>query len=88
MRKSLNIPAISHVRNLLNPTQIAKYEFDRMDQLIVISRQYKKFLSDHGIAKEKIEVILNCVDLSEFQPKHISQRNQFDPFVVGLVGQH
>lgn len=87
LRKSLNIPVISHVRNILNPTQIAKYDFDRMDQLIVISRQYKEFLLDHGIESKKIDVILNCVDLSEFQPKQISQKNQSDPFVVGLVGR-
>ncbi len=87
LRKSLNIPVISHVRNILNPTQIAKYDFDRMDQVIVISSQYKEFLLDHGIASNKIDVILNCVDLSEFQPKQISEKNQSDLFVVGLVGR-
>ncbi len=87
LKKSLSIPVISHVRNILNPTQIAKYDFDCMDQFIVISSQYKQFLVDHGIASKKIDVILNCVDLSEFQPKHIPQKNQSDPFVVGLVGR-
>ncbi len=87
LKKSLNIPCISHVRNILNPTQIAKYDFDRMDHFIVISKQYKDFLLDHGIASDKIDVILNCIDLSVFQAKPLKYEKMSDPFVVGLVGR-
>ena len=87
LKKSLNIPVISHVRNLLNPTQIAKYDFARMDHIIVISEQNKKSLLESGIASDKIDLVLNCVDLSAFQPNLERYENKTDSFVVGLVGR-
>ena len=87
LKKSLNIPVISHVRNILNPTQIVKYDFDRMDHIVVISEQNRKSLLDSGIASDKIDLVLNCVDLSVFQPKPVKYENKSDPFVIGLVGR-
>ena len=87
IKRSLNIPVISHVRNILNSTQIEKYDFARMDHIFVISEQNKKMLLDSGIAIDRIDVILNCVDISEFQPNQVSSENQTDHFVIGLVGR-
>ncbi len=68
LKKQLNIPVVSHVRNLLTPAQVRKYNFDRMDCIIAISEQSKQPLLQAGIPPERIEVILNCVDLSVFRP--------------------
>lgn len=87
LKKSLNIPVISHVRNILNPTQIVKYDFDRMDHIVVISEQNRKSLLDSGIASDKIDLVLNCLDLSVFQPKPVKYEKKSDPFVIGLVGR-
>ena len=87
LKKRLNIPVISHVRNILNPTQIVKYDFDRMDHIIVISEQNKRSLLDSGIASDRIDLVLNCVDISAFQPKPIKFENKSVPFVIGLVGR-
>lgn len=68
LKKQLNIPAISHVRNLLTPAQVRKYNFDRIDGIVAISEQSKAPLIQAGIPPENIEVVLNCVDLSVFRP--------------------
>ena len=87
VKQSLNIPVISHVRNLLTSDQIQKYAFDKMDYIISISHQSKMPLIETGIAPEKIDVILNCVDLSIFKPVPAKRDKENKPFVVGLVGR-
>ena len=85
VKKQINLPIISHVRNVLTSAQIVKFNFDRMDHIITISNQSKATLVNSGIDQEKCDVILNCVDLSEFQPNPII--NNSDTFIVGLVGR-
>ena len=85
VRKQLKIPVVSHVRNLLTPTQVRKYRFNRMDSIIAISQQSSVPLIQAGIAAQKMDVIHNCVDLSAFQPApdpvHAAE------YVVGIVGR-
>ena len=85
VKKRLKIPAVSHVRNLLTPTQVQKYRFDRMDSIIAISEQSKTPLIQAGIDAHKIDVILNCVDLSVFQPASVIAPSA--EYVVGIVGR-
>ena len=85
MRKQLKIPIVSHVRNLLTPTQVRKYRFDRMDSIIAISEQSSLPLIQAGIDAQKIDVVHNCVDLSAFQP--ISEPVHSAEYVVGIVGR-
>ncbi len=85
VRKHLKIPVVSHVRNLLTPTQVRKYRFDRMDSIIAISEQSSDPLIQAGIDAKKIEVIHNCVDLSAFQPA--SEPVHSAEYVVGIVGR-
>lgn len=103
IRKHLKIPIVSHVRNVLTPMQVRKYRFDRMDSIIAISEQSKAPLIQAGIHSEKIVVILNCVDLSVFQPAPvrtmpecspasaavgaIPQGLPASPFIIGIVGR-
>lgn len=93
LKKQLNIPAISHVRNLLTPAQVRKYNFDRIDGIVAISEQSKAPLIQAGIPPENIEIVLNCVDLSVFRPPSEdietgrARRQEIRPFVVGIVGR-
>ena len=85
VRKHLKIPVVSHVRNLLTPTQVRKYRFDRMDSIIAISEQSSVPLIQAGIDAKKIDVVRNCVDLSAFQP--VSEPVHSAKYVVGIVGR-
>ena len=85
LSKRLKIPVVSHVRNLLTPAQVQKYRFDRMDSIIAISEQSKTPLIQAGIDAHKIDVILNCVDLSVFQPASVIAPSA--EYVVGIVGR-
>ena len=86
--QSLAIPAISHVRNLLQPEHAQKHLFHRFDKVIAISRRIKEPLVLGGIPSEKIEVIYNGIDLSEFDADDspgVLQRD--DRHLVGLIGR-
>lgn len=85
IKKQLKVPVVSHVRNLLTPTQVRKYRFDRMDSIIAISEQSSLPLIQAGIDAQKIEVVRNCVDLSAFQPA--SEPVHSAKYVVGIVGR-
>ncbi len=85
VKNRLKMPAVSHVRNLLTPTQVRKYKFNRMDSIIAISEQSRVSLIQAGIDVQKTDVVCNCVDLSAFQPA-------FGPthpgeYVIGIVGR-
>jgi glycosyltransferase involved in cell wall biosynthesis len=85
LRKQLKIPVISHVRTLLTGSQVRKYRFDQMDRIIAISKQSSASLIQAGIDTRKIDVILNCVDLSAFQPVSVTATSK--KYVVGIVGR-
>ena len=85
--RQLNIPTVSHVRNVLTARQVQKYQFAEMTRIIAISEQSKLPLVQAGLCPEKIDVILNCVDLSVFQPASIKGNKRSEAFVVGIVGR-
>lgn len=87
LKRRLKIPVISHVRNLLTTNQVSKYSFADMDYLVSISEQSKIPLIGSGISKEKIEVILNCVDLNEFAPALEKDKRSTDDFTIGIIGR-
>ena len=85
--KRLNIPIVSHVRTVLTPEQVQKYQFAEMTHIIAISEQSKLPLVQAGICSEKIDVILNCVDLSVFCPAPVRESKKGEAFSVGIVGR-
>ncbi len=93
IKRRLGIPAISHIRNIISPKRVGKYQFSQMDRIIAISEQTKAPLVQANIPGEKIDVILNCVDLSRFKPglahKKKNQKStiKLRRFVVGMVGR-
>ncbi len=87
VKNQLNIPIVSHVRNLLTSEQVANYRFNRMNGIIAISEQSKVPLVKAGIPSQKIDLILNCVDLTIFRPNSVEKTKKSNVFVVGLVGR-
>lgn len=85
VKKQSSLPIISHVRNILTPNQIIKYKFCQMDHIIAISDQSRTTLVNNGIDNKRVDVLRNCIDLSEFQPKQIIRKTE--EFIVGLVGR-
>lgn len=85
LKKRLEIPVISHVRTLLTNAQVRKYKFNEMDRIIVISQESKNALIQAGTDAQKIDLVLNCVDLGAFQPLDRPERST--EYVVGIVGR-
>ena len=85
IKKHLEIPVVSHVRTLLTTAQVRKYKFDQMDSIVAISEENKTSLIQAGIDAQKINLVLNCVDLAAFQST--PQPACSTEYVVGIVGR-
>ena len=90
--RQCGIPTVSHVKAPIRPDQVAKYGFHNMSAIISISEQYKPHFLEAGIPSDKINVIVNCVDLSAFELPEVKQntlRGGFPlrRFVVGMAGR-
>lgn len=88
----LNIPTISHVRNHLKPEHVHKHLFDKFGKIIAISNRIKKQLVSGGIPSEKIEVVYDGINLSQFNP-NVEKSNvlrgdySLRKHLVGLIGR-
>lgn len=85
IRKRLGIPVVSHVRTLLTTDQVRKYKFNEIDRIIAISKESKTALVQAATDAQKIDLILNCVDLDAFQPAPRPEPST--EYVVGIVGR-
>ncbi|MEZ9421683.1 glycosyltransferase family 4 protein [Vibrio breoganii] len=74
--------------------KIELFLYRRADSIVSVTHAFKKELIERGIDGEKIDVVLNGVDLSKYEPsetKDYSLAEQYDlegKFVVGYVGTH
>jgi glycosyltransferase involved in cell wall biosynthesis len=72
--------------------RMAQFLYDRADRIIVLTQGFKEKIADRGIAREKLEVILNGVELAIYKrqardaelARHIGL--QPGQFVVGYIG--
>ncbi len=90
--RQCGIPIVSHVKAPIRPDQVAKYGFHDMSAIISISEQYTPPFLEAGIPPDKINVIVNCVDLDAFESTGVKQntlRSEFPlrRFVIGMVGR-
>ena len=86
------IPIVSHVKAPIRTDQVVKYGFHDMSAIISITDQFTPPFLEAGIPRDKISVILNCVDLDAFESKGVKQnilRGEFPlrQFVIGMVGR-
>jgi glycosyltransferase involved in cell wall biosynthesis len=74
--------------------KIEVFLYWRADKIISVTHSFKKELIERGVDGNKIDVVLNGVDLSKYEPaiqKDKSFAEQYDltdKFVVGYVGTH
>ena len=72
--------------------RLASFLYHRVDHIVAVTESFADILAERGVPREKISVVLNGVDLTEFVPSHgdsgfrgesgISR----DEFVVAYVG--
>ena len=73
--------------------KLEMFLYRRADKIVAVTKTFKKELIDRGIEGEKIEVVLNGVDLSKYKPTQkdlqLSNLHELkDKFVVGYIGTH
>jgi len=74
--------------------KIEMFLYKRADKIIAVTHSFKSELIERGIDGKKIDVVLNGVDLSKYEPfahkdkAFTEQYNLTDKFVVGYVGTH
>ena len=74
--------------------KIEMFLYRRADKIISVTHSFKSELIERGVDGKKIDVVLNGVDLSKYEPAHNKDRvfaEQYDladKFVVGYVGTH
>ena len=84
MRKSLAIRFLERVEMFL---------YRRATAIVSVTHAFKRELIDRGVDANKIHVVLNGVDLSQYQPRPRSPALEAEiglrgKFVVGYIGTH
>jgi glycosyltransferase involved in cell wall biosynthesis len=74
--------------------KIEMFLYRRADKIISVTHSFKSELIERGVDGDKIDVVLNGVDLSKYEPAlhkdetFAKQYDLTDKFVVGYVGTH
>lgn len=74
--------------------KIEMFLYRRADKIISVTHSFKSELIERGVDRRKIDVVLNGVDLSKYEPatkkdEILSEQYDLkDKFVVGYVGTH
>lgn len=74
--------------------RIEMFLYRRADSIVSVTHAFKKELIERGVDGEKIEVVLNGVDLTKYEPsssKDAGLAKQYDlegKFVAGYIGTH
>ncbi len=74
--------------------KIEMFLYYRADKIISVTHSFKSELIERGVEGNKIDVVLNGVDLSKYEPApnkdecFAEQYDLTDKFVVGYVGTH
>lgn len=63
LSKSLSI--VAHVRQEIEPAKVRRYQLDRVESVIAISRQIEQSLVAGGVSASKVRTIYSGIDLSE-----------------------
>ena len=70
---SQSVPIVAHVRQEIEPAKVRRYELDRAEAVIAISRQIEESLIAGGVSASKVRTLYSGIDLSERHPTHDSQ---------------
>jgi glycosyltransferase involved in cell wall biosynthesis len=64
---SLSLPIVAHVRQEIEPAKVRRYELDRVEAVIAISRQIEQSLIAGGVSASKVRTLYSGIDLSVTQ---------------------
>lgn len=73
--------------------QVELFLYRRADAIIPVTHAFKKDMAERGIDPDKIEVVINGVDISRYSPQALDQAmaaefGLLDKFVVAYMGTH
>tara|TARA_R110000751_G_scaffold68236_2_gene138902 strand:+ start:14370 stop:15596 length:1227 start_codon:yes stop_codon:yes gene_type:complete len=92
-----SITAVGAMKDSIVIRMLEKLElflYKRADSIISVTHAFKRELIERGVDGEKIDVVLNGVDLTKYQPvdekdnELASKYNLEDKFVAGYIGTH
>lgn len=90
---ALNLPSLSHLRDILKLSAKAVADLNRHRRLLAVSKATRDFHAAQGLAAEKLHVLYNGVDLEQFRPRpargwlHEQLRLPREAMLVGSIGQ-
>ncbi|MDA0831641.1 MAG: glycosyltransferase family 4 protein [Planctomycetota bacterium] len=93
VRDQIEVPCVSHIRDIVGLSRAAVSDLNRLDHLIAVSQATRDFHVAQGVQSESIEVVYNGVDTAKFSPSgrtgdFIRERNlPADAFLVATIGQ-
>ena len=61
-RRSHVVPIVAHVRQEIEPTKVRRYELDRVEAVIAISRQIEQSLIDGGVSSSNVRTLYSGID--------------------------
>jgi glycosyltransferase involved in cell wall biosynthesis len=68
------VPIVTHVRQEIEPAKARRYELDRVEAVVAISRQIEQSLIAGGVSATKVRTVYSGIDLSERQLTHDDQK--------------
>jgi glycosyltransferase involved in cell wall biosynthesis len=83
----VRIPIVAHVRQEIEPPKVRRYELDKVDLVLPMSRQIRQSLEKGGVLPERLKVLHSGVDLGAV-PDHedgLEIRRRFDIPADALV---
>lgn len=67
------VSIVAHVRQEIEPAKVRRYELNRVEAVIAISRQIEQSLMAGGVLASKVRTLYSGIDLSGIQAQHDRQ---------------
>ena len=68
-----SMPIVAHVRQEIEPEKVGRYELNRVEAVIAISRQIEQSLITGGVSMSRVRTLYSGIDLSKRQSPHDDQ---------------
>jgi glycosyltransferase involved in cell wall biosynthesis len=71
--RSHSMPIVAHVRQEIEPEKVGRYELDRVEAVIAISRQIEQSLITGGVSMRRVRTLYSGIDFPKRQSSHDDQ---------------
>ena len=71
--RSHSMPIVAHVRQEIEPEKVGRYELDRVEAVIAISRQIEQSLITGGVSMSRVRTLYSGIDFPKRQSSHDDQ---------------